>query len=250
MRKDMSKVIVERPRVGGTDRRRGRHIDNDLQVANEGMRVPHVRNYGGKQLNENLAPLLRFLTSRIGQKWDDVYSEISKNLRPTNVVQQHVRDHVKQFVKTNIVIDAAGVMWINDGRPMRLDQSYGYFWVDPRDGLLKASPYSKTYRQRKREYQQEREEKTASISRSFANGVELRKENGIWYSVSIEEVPVKVTRKYTRPDGTMYEFQSGGSAYDILRKQTVYRKYGERYYYNSKRQLNQQELRHYCVENE
>lgn len=109
MRADMAKVIVERPRRQGWSTRAGRQPrDSDLLPSNEGMRAPHVRHYGGKELNENLAPLLRFLNSRVGQPWDDVYSEICENIRVTNTVQDHIRVHVKQFVETATSMDKEG----------------------------------------------------------------------------------------------------------------------------------------------
>ena len=98
MRSDMAKVIVERPRRLEGFSRRGRVLADDLLPSHEGMRAPHVRNWGGKVLNENLAPLRRYLERQVGRPWDRVYAEISAHLRPTSAVQQHVRDHLHDFV--------------------------------------------------------------------------------------------------------------------------------------------------------
>ncbi len=98
MRADMAKVIVERPRRVERATRRGRALGADDLPSHEGMRAPHVRNWGGKVLNENLAPLRRYLERQVGRKWDRVYAEISVHLRPTSAVQQHVRDHLHHFV--------------------------------------------------------------------------------------------------------------------------------------------------------
>jgi len=97
MRADMSRVIVERPRRGGGDRR-GRAVPFENLPQHEGMRRPHQRSGGAKELNENLAPLRRYLERQVGRPWDKVYAEIAKHLRADNAVQQHVRDHLRDFV--------------------------------------------------------------------------------------------------------------------------------------------------------
>ncbi|MCC6887360.1 MAG: hypothetical protein IT536_02275 [Hyphomicrobiales bacterium] len=57
MRKDMAKVIVERPRRlvhAATNVQRNAAVEE--LPSKEGMRARHNRGYGGKELNENLAP--------------------------------------------------------------------------------------------------------------------------------------------------------------------------------------------------
>jgi hypothetical protein len=94
----MAKVIVERPRRMEGITRRGRVLAPDDLPSHEGMRGRHVRNWGGKVLNENLAPLRRYLERNVGRPWNKVYSEISAHLRPASAMQQHVRDHLHDFV--------------------------------------------------------------------------------------------------------------------------------------------------------
>jgi len=106
MRQDMPKVVVERGRTNATysyrDHRSSRKKAEDDLPRNEGMRRPY--GWEKKQLNETLAPLRRFLRSRVGQPWDKVYSEISENLKASNPVQQHVRDHLKDYVFFTVVV--------------------------------------------------------------------------------------------------------------------------------------------------
>ncbi len=60
MRKDMAKVLVERPRLIDSTEHRGRKLPAELLPKALGMRRS-VREAGGfKQLNENLAPLRRY----------------------------------------------------------------------------------------------------------------------------------------------------------------------------------------------
>lgn len=109
MREDMARVLVGRPRSGMRLRLKRRKLhQNDRRRPDEALRREAMsRGRGTKWLNENLSPLERYLRRQVGRPWDIVYSEISSRLRPINAVQQHVRDHVLDFV----AIDT----WLEDG---------------------------------------------------------------------------------------------------------------------------------------
>jgi hypothetical protein len=145
MRADMAKVIVERPRLGsrykhegkGYHRRRQRLAPEDLP-RREGIKA---RAHGAdKRLNEHLAPLRRFLESRVGQPWDDVFAEICANVSRDSAVQDHVRDHVADFVATHVVL-VDGVPCVAEGRFYGWPLGRGFprqrLYVCPRTGLLR-----------------------------------------------------------------------------------------------------------------
>lgn len=252
----MSKVIVERPRRGGFDgpgARKGRIVDQDLMVSKQGMRAPHVRNYGGKELNENLAPLRRFIRSRVGQRWDDVYSEISQHLRVDSAVQQHVRDHVEDFVSVRTrMID--GEIWTTGrfGHPTPVKGAWMEFYVDPRDGILRENPHRKSINAMHRERRAAENAKLMESSRSLPGGIELRKADGIWYQVELKPIPTPVKKSYTTADGKVQTYEISGRAYDVILRKTVeYPKYRHHahIYCSSKRQLSSAELRRYGVQN-
>lgn len=250
MRADMSKVIVERPRRPGWGTRVGRQPqDSDLLPSNEGMRAPHVRHYGGKELNENLAPLLRFLNSRVGQPWDDVYSEICENIRVTNTVQDHIRVHVKQFVETATSMDNEGRIWINGYQPFLLEHDqFTRFYVDPQSGLLCRNPNRVSWNQRQREYRAVNEAKHLETARSLPNGVELRKHEGVWYEVTLSPVPAPQMVDSVPIRGYVRKVPRAVPVYDVLLKQYVSQTHGT--YATNKRQLNHYELKKYGVSND
>src|SRR5262245_19799390 len=108
MRPDMSKVIVERPRHGSSDRTRAkrrrrevRRLGLDALPRREGIK--RLRG-GTKHLNEHLAPLRRYLESQVGRPWDKVFSEICAHINRNSAVQDHVRDHVDDYVEVNTVL--------------------------------------------------------------------------------------------------------------------------------------------------
>ena len=179
MRPDMAKVIVERPRRGGYGRVK-RRIGQDLesQPIKQGMKY---RLADTKSLNENLAPLRRYLARQVGRPWSKVYSEISENLRVTNAVQQHVRDHLKDFVAIKVACDKSG-------EPINISgwwRSYD-FYVDPRDGILKRAK-TDTDKARKRAKEQHQQRLALAQSKvdkiKVGPGSDLRRVKGIWFAV-------------------------------------------------------------------
>src|SRR5215210_3284575 len=112
MRSDMFEVIIERPRVGASwpDRTKGRRAEtNRLHPELSVSREPMSMGRGSKYLNENLAPLRRFLERSVGRPWDAVRAEICAHITMRSSVQKHVLDHVKEMVETSPVLI--------DGRP-------------------------------------------------------------------------------------------------------------------------------------
>src|SRR5688572_12164704 len=135
MRKDMSKVIVERPRSGraaaGLRRGRTRALadDDGEPIRVKGAREPIGREQKTKQLNETLNPLKRYLASNVGRAWNKVFSEISEHLKPTSTVQQHVRDHLEDFVAVKTRMKAGHVVVtprFGGERPLSEDRSLYY----------------------------------------------------------------------------------------------------------------------------
>lgn len=177
MRDDMAKVIVERPRRGGGLTRKGRALPLELLPSCEGMRRPHVRHYRGKELNENLAPLRRYLDRQVGRPWRKVFAEIAANLRVASTVDQHVRDHVRDYVAL------APRPGINDFRH-RADGIWAEdFYVDPADGLLKRTADLPALR-RKRRLAAERRCAPRPVTRIvLGSDRELRRIDGIWYEL-------------------------------------------------------------------
>ena len=142
MRKDMSKVLVERSRIPGRASK-GRLTQKNKEDSpnKQSMKKNHLDR---KQLNENLSPLKRFLHSKIGQHWDKVFSEISENLKTTSTVQQHVRDHVFDFVHKNVVIgDDKKLMVMGKWSGTFRELSNNSLYICPKTGILKKHKIEK-----------------------------------------------------------------------------------------------------------
>ncbi len=139
MRKDMYKVIVERPRRGGGFRSEIPAPDDpDDSPKQEGLKRRHRSR---KWLNENLRPLERFLASQVGRPWDKVYAEICAGIDRRNTVQQHIHQHLQDFVAIRtVMIDGVPHAMRTWGGLEPIAGSRGpKFYVDPRTGLLRVN---------------------------------------------------------------------------------------------------------------
>lgn len=188
MRSDMFEVIIERPRHrrgrwekrlrAGRERERIRR-DPDEARACESMRFRS----GPPHLNENLAPLRRFLASRVGRPWNAVHAEICAHIAPASAVQKHVLDHLAEFVATRTyvvdgVVYGTGRRW--SGSPTPVEPGWGArFYVCPETGVLRAAARIK---RTPRRY-------WMGPDACWLDGQrELRLERGVWHVVRFVEV--------------------------------------------------------------
>lgn len=196
MRKDMSKVIVERPRAGRSvagkrpGRTRALTDDDDEPIrAVKPAREPKNRVQKTKSLNETLNPLKRYLASNVGRPWDKVYSEISEHLKPTSTVQQHVRDHLDDFVATKTRMKAGVVMATRRfGGEAPIADQYALFYVHPRTGLLRHNENRKTWSAQRRAAKLAAELELAARMRVIDDKTQAHLFDGAWWEVKLAKV--------------------------------------------------------------
>ncbi len=226
MRKDMAKVIVERPRVndsydGWRMARRPKSIDIEELPFREATKA---HKGGSKQLNENLAPLYRFLQSRCGKRWDDVHSEISEHLKLSTAVQKHVLDHLKQMVSLNTYHGTDGQIWVQNKSVYPIADTYMYreFYVDP-EGFLRMAK-----RKPRRRYDEESKVEALKTRRDISKLVQYHKINGIWYEVRLVEYKtVKVKHTFILNDKTITQYVRHAETPDGRRHSHVPNMFGE-----------------------
>jgi hypothetical protein len=182
MREDMAKVIVERPRKPRPAKHRPKPNPAALEdlPKQQGMRRKHAESRQEKFLNENLAPLRRYLERQVGRPWDKVYAEIAENLRVDSTVQQHVREHLDDFVARR---NPTRPGW-RPGCPW--DQR---FYVDPKDGLLKRTERHPAVKAARRAAEPVPQPPERIV---LAHDRELCRLRGIWYEVRFAPLPVPV----------------------------------------------------------
>jgi hypothetical protein len=193
MRKDMAKVIVERPRWNSRHghftpgRARALTDDDDTPI---GVRVKPTRQEKTKTLNEHLGPLKRFLEKQVGRPWDKVYSEISVHLKATNPVQQHVRDHLDDFVAVRTRMENGKVMSQHSyAGPVPLEKEWRRFYVHPRTGLLRRNPHWASFAAKRKAEQAAKAAERAKRMRSVSSYVQLhRLDDGGWWEITLKDI--------------------------------------------------------------
>jgi hypothetical protein len=115
MRSDMHKVIVERPRVLRS-KWKNRKTALRLSESQRAQAMVEAEDYDGgptrassarheKDLNENLAPLRRYLLRQAGRPWDKVYSEICRTIDTRAAIGLHVLQHLEGFIARNTFLE-------------------------------------------------------------------------------------------------------------------------------------------------
>ena len=103
LRRDMSKVVTERPRHGHANPSKKTALrihrsdsENEYEDLPKRISSSRRRQYGwdAKEFSDLIGPLQRFLRSRIGKHWNTVYSELSQNLDKRSMAGQHIWTHV------------------------------------------------------------------------------------------------------------------------------------------------------------
>lgn len=210
MRWDMFKVIVERPRVKGWKHKRGRDEQRAVQEpeqAPQRQSCARGRQRNRKYLNENLAPLRRFVLGQVGRAWDRVHAEICEHLRLGSAVQQHVLQHLDDFVVRDVDVVDGKPVHRADHRPVFGNRWHEFAWVCPRSGILRRSP--------------ERRRPVAPPERDrvvLGDGSQLQRIAGVWYQLIL--MPLSdLTR--TRVDAVLRRSVDGPDGWLVRRELTA-----------------------------
>lgn len=147
---------------------------------------PVGRGVGRKMLNENLSPLWHYLRSQVGKCWDDVYSDIRKNLSPKSTVQMHVVQHLKWQVEEKTFLGEDGLVYAHKSyRGVECMETPTWskfpFYVHPVTRELCESPSLAR-----------KIKKKPPVTKVQAGLMsQYRLIDGLWYVVELEEIPKK-----------------------------------------------------------
>ncbi len=259
MRSDMFKVIVERPRLkrgdwlgGGRESGFRQFLNSEERPAKVGMRAGHVNR---KWLNENLAPLRRFLISCVGRPWDKVRSELVAQIDQRSTVQQHIMEHVDDYVLTQVIAKPRsevqpgkrGVVFLyrapywRAGTLERVEQSHSPLFVDPRTGILRETQSQQHRKASKRADRLAEIAEQAKTIRVMDSAHQLRRFNDVWYEVTTAPMPGHPLREWRKRRMTTGEIAKLERAWCVLEKRWMSRWDADSYVV-SKRQLNGKEV--------
>lgn len=153
MRKDMGKVLTEKYRRGGRlkdvkgrKRTEDRIPYEDQPIGKERGNLCRkwISNWSNhKEFDINLSPLCGFVLSRVGRKWDDVYSEICRAMNKNSIVQAHIFQYLCNYVAIEVYLKN-GIPYEFHQRKYRCGmQVYQETYVDPTTGILCKTPTTK-----------------------------------------------------------------------------------------------------------
>ncbi len=241
MRSDMFKVIVERPRKGKFGHEKATRRRNDPDGP---MRLGMRAGYGHRALNENLAPLRRYLHKQVGRPWDKVLGEISAHIDRRNTVQQHIYQHIDDFIATRVERHNSRIVDLKTRWRTWTQELYQPLYVDPRTGLIRTNSEHRSWAQRRRDEKEQARAEVAARFRKFDELRHLHLIDGQWYEVRLAALPSAEYEKIHR-NGKWRELRIDAPVFDVLLKKLVRRERyfdAPRYYAVSKRQLSKREL--------
>jgi hypothetical protein len=236
MREDMYKVIVERPRRGKDGDAKAARLRNDLDGP---MRLGMRAGYGYRSLNENLAPLRRHLHAQIGRPWNKVFSEICAGIDRRNTVQQHIHQHIRDFIAIDVDL--------RDGRLVDVAERWGFIgrgagisqelYVDPRTGLIRLNKNYRSWRHSVAERRKREQAEIAARRRTVDERTLLLLLEDIWFRVEVDLLPTAESRY----DAVLRKNVSRAARADL---QQCLHLYGSSDLYAvSKRQISRQEIK-------
>lgn len=239
MREDFHCLIKE-PALVGAGRARIKKVrvtaDSEDLPTREAM-TPRVRGWNLKERHDRWGLLDRWLRSRVGQLWDDVYSEICAVNDNRVKTQWDVRDQLPWKIHQDVIL-IDGVAHDSKGDKL----FWRDFWVHPETGVLMEVPRSKRYRWKgwRKTYNQV----------PLSDTQRYVQVEGIWYLVTFApfkreeyEAAVALGRAERRP--VLYDkvFRKGLSwSFDRARDELT-REWGSCVYVVAKRQIGSREVK-------
>jgi hypothetical protein len=205
MREDFAKILCTTARYGSrlkneTVRRQRRKFkagEVESLPKKQGMK-PKGRSFETrKELNEYLNPLKRFLRSRIGKQWDDVYSEIREHFGKDSATHFHIFQHLQGYVK-------------GSGGEEAQPGTAGWRYAIDSEGRLKevGQSYRKTNMARLRIMFAEKKSEMVKISDQLFFA---KDDKGLWFRLHMSprtEIKQRPLDPMTgRPEGYAYQFQ-------------------------------------------
>jgi hypothetical protein len=178
--------------------------------------------YGRPQLNENLTPLRRYLCAQVGRPWDRVYSEISKEIDRRNTVQQHIYQHLDDFIA--IKVEWRGDRLIDLRRSCRfwLDGSaiHQKLYVDPDTGLIRRNKAYQSWRRATADAHRAARAEIEMRRRILDDCTQLHRLAGGWFLVQIAPLPHKHAAEFdTKRIGIRRE--NLDARFDVLLRRTT-----------------------------
>lgn len=226
----LDKIVVERPRGGGGLKTPPGYKKALQKSNNEGRKYESLRRRWTesghrKSFSDHLGPLRRLLRSKVGEHWDDVYSEICQRLDRNTVTGQHVISHVWDFVERYVEI-INGVPYRKASGKYSSNYPLGdwreQLYVHPQTGILCLAEKKPKTPPKKRD--------DLLVADAYH---QYRKLDGNWYLITLEDLP----KTHNVTDIVLNVTGNYWTAWQANQE------YGNRVYAASKKQCNKKQIK-------
>jgi hypothetical protein len=246
-------VIVERPRRGKGGYAAAARLRNDLDGP---QRLGTRAGYGYRGLNENLAPLRRYLRSQVGRPWNKVFSEICAGIDRRNTVQQHIHQHIHDFIAVDVGVHEDQWVDLSNRGGFRPNGAgiYQELFVDPHSGLIRVNNDYRSWRRSVAERRQREQAEIDARRRVLDLRTLLLLVDDVWFCVEVDELPQRYCVEKII-DGKPHRHVLAEGRYDVILRRRISRAMSDelrqcKYLYGSdevyavsKRQISKREMR-------
>lgn len=182
MRSDMKDVIIDTARHRSMFRKGRPAKDPEDMISGKVSIRRHVNEHGElAEFGDRIRPLQRFLRSRVGQRWDDVYSEICSEADGSNIRGYHLRLHLNDLVEHAIDVE-------KDGKPIYPEGAKSWVSFFVYNGILREVKPRSWKRPKAKS-------KIVEMGGSF-----YYQHDDVWYQVRKEPIPKRTFKiDYSTP---------------------------------------------------
>lgn len=235
----MLKVLVERERYHGDGGKSKPHkgYDKNKEIDDlpslEGM---SRRSGKEKHSSFNYSILRRFLEKNVNRLWNDVYSEICRNISKKSKSGIWIHENLWWIVRKNVSIINDTPHYLNRYAHGFVELNNNDLYICPKTGLLRIHKCSKKVSTEKKEV----------TLINVSDTIRYEKIDGIWYEVTVVSYESNKV-----PYDLIVEFRSfsDSSVKSALRKHHGLNSDGSCVYAIKKRQLNKREIKKYILPN-
>lgn len=213
MRPDFNKQLTERERLGHDMKfhqvrgvKRNRFFDEDGVGGKVSIHYHRKQSVVDKKMfNENLNPLRSFIQRNVGRPWNKVFSEIAQSFDRRKVINQHIFEHLLEFVETNVRVVNGKPCTLSrflirrtanyEERWTPIEKTRVKWYVDPLNGILKANEV-KSAKARRLEQQKKDEQEALRVFRVLDTNHNLFFVDGGWFIYTLSDLPIRCVQPY------------------------------------------------------
>jgi len=210
------------------------------------LRKPHIMKWSDTYNQRNTNPFFRYLNKQAGRKWDDVYSDISKddhNSRLTELIDWLVEKDV--VIHDGVACygnDSGWRRWRNVEITSSRNGSYKDMYIDPRDGILKLAPTLPSRPKRDDGW-------TRVIHHEKDELIQYHYIDDVWYEIKFRYLDDGDVLKIDGDGKGIHYWRQKSVTHDFLFKSkhvhlcAIYKAYGDHLLPINKRQLNSKDIK-------